>query len=675
MSEPLKDEERELILSLYIDGELEPARRLQVDEKLRGDPGWQAEYKALTGSDQRVSKVVQDSWHDPEFTGKVMDRITKQGVHTSPEWAADPVSAPAPVQDVRKQALKDKRVRLLIGTAVAASLSLFAVSLWFLLGRSKPLSNPLPDLVATVEAKDVKLDMDLSRFPGYKAGNVHLHQIITVKAESTAVRYADGSRLWLRQDAIVRTLGARSIEVLKGSFLIEVARGTQPFELKLPDESKLKVLGTRFEVEARDNGTRVRVLEGLIERSGGKLAAPVQARGGEELTAEGVARVFDPREVALTWLDLAGKDAAAVAGLPAVFAAPWPQLGGNPGHSGETPLHGPAGLVGTRFVTFPAASAGTPEESNQYAPAVIAAGGRVFVLRRTGVGRIQLYGWDLQHSGETVWKACGDSIPGNAQHPPVVTARGLVVAGASGNVLQAWDPEKGVVAWRKDVESSVYALCAAYDGNIYCSTYQRLVVLDGHGEKVWAYPNIKDVQAPASILKDGTVLVAARDGKSALLDREGKLLEMFDGLPAPGGNVFWPPVDGGNGQGFWITSGSGGLTRVVKDKGMEDAGLSGAKLTALPLAGGVLALGNTLRFGLAEGSNTVTLPIQGEVVAMARDGKGLVYAAAKHTLYRLQDGKLKDFSAVKKGEIVRGGVALMQGRVVVTTSEGIQIFE
>ncbi|MBI3832455.1 MAG: hypothetical protein HY291_23225 [Planctomycetes bacterium] len=64
-------------------------------------------------------------------------------------------------------------------------------------------------------------------------------------------------------------------------------------------------------------------------------------------------------------------------------------------------------------------------------------------------------------------------------------------------------------------------------------------------------------------------------------------------------------------------------------------------------------------------------------MALAKDGNRLLYVGVKNTLYRLNeaDAKLKDFAAVKKGEILRGGIALMPGRAVVTTTEGIQLFE
>ncbi|MBI3832456.1 MAG: FecR domain-containing protein [Planctomycetes bacterium] len=542
MSEPSQDEERELTLSLYIDGELDAARRQEVEEKLRSDPAWKAEYEALTDSDKRVSKVVQDSWHDPEFTGRVMDRITKQNLPPAPEWAGSPsFTKPLPPTSSASP-LRDKRMRLLVSLAAAASLSLFGVTLWFLFGNRRPVSNPLPQVLASADPESVRLEMDLSRFSGYVAGNVYLGQTVTVKAETACVKWSDGTRLWLRQDAKVRALGARSLEVDKGVFLIDVARGTQPFILKLADESQIQVLGTRFEVEAKETSTRIRVLEGHVRRSGGKAVTGVDARGGEEITADLQVRAIDPREILISWADLAATPKAAAIGLPSAFAAPWPQLGGTPGHAGVTPLAGPAGLAATRFIPFPAAGGGAAEESTQYAPAVVGAGSRVFVLRRAGTGKMQLYGLDLEDKGDAAWKPCGEPLPGNAQNPPVITARGLVVAGASGNIVQAWDPDKGAVAWKKDVESSVYALCAAYDGNVYCSTYQRMIVLDGNGEKAWAYPNIKDVQAPVSIAPDGTALVMARDGKSALLDRDGKLIEMLNWEAAAAEQIFWPPV-------------------------------------------------------------------------------------------------------------------------------------
>ncbi|MCW8131125.1 MAG: FecR domain-containing protein [Planctomycetota bacterium] len=689
MTEPLKDDEREVLLSMYIDGELDAERRQAVEAKLRDDPAWKADYDALTDSDKRVSKVVQESWHDPEFTGRVMDRITREGLPAAPAWAGDGAFPPAVEPSAGRKALKDHRVRLLISLAAVASLSLFAMTLWFAFRTQKPLSNPLPKLLAKVQPEDVRLEMDLGRFKGYVPGNVHLGQNITVKSESTLVRWEDGTRLWLRQDACIRAAGLRSMIVVKGRFLIDVARSAEPFTLTLADDTKLQVLGTRFEVDAGASGIRVRVLEGVVRRDGGTIQAPALARGGEEIAPDGRVSIFDPRELSTEWSSLAGQPANKASGLPAVFAAPWPQLGGNPGHTGVTPLAGPAGLAATRFLAFPPSAGPNSEESSQYAPAVVGAGGRAYVLRRAGANKMQLYGVDLEASGEPDWKPCGEPLSGNAQYPPVITAHGLVVAGASGNTVQAWDPEKNAVAWKVDAESNVFALCASYDGNIYCSTFKRLLVLNEKGEKAWAYPNITDLQAPAAVGPDGTALIIARDGKAALLSREGKLLEMLEWPGVSGENIFWPPVSAA--KGFLAVTTSGRLAQQGESAaGAAKAGeltewpTDGRRLTTAPVTTGAdaatwyFASANRLMCGSATGPKPLLdLPTAGDVVALGYDGNRLLYAGAKNALYRvdLKEGKLKDFAAAKKGEIVRGGIAVLAGRVVVTTTEGLQIFE
>src|SRR6185295_19958194 len=70
-----EDEDRELLLSMYLDGELDAGQALAVEEKLRSDEAWKADYQVLVDSEKRVSKVVQNNWHDAEFTERVMDEV------------------------------------------------------------------------------------------------------------------------------------------------------------------------------------------------------------------------------------------------------------------------------------------------------------------------------------------------------------------------------------------------------------------------------------------------------------------------------------------------------------------------------------------------------------------------------------------------------------------------
>lgn len=68
-------EERTLLLSLYLDGELSGEQLATVEEKLRSAPEWREEYQSLRTADDRITKAVKTNWHDEEFTTKVRLRL------------------------------------------------------------------------------------------------------------------------------------------------------------------------------------------------------------------------------------------------------------------------------------------------------------------------------------------------------------------------------------------------------------------------------------------------------------------------------------------------------------------------------------------------------------------------------------------------------------------------
>lgn len=676
MSETAHGEDRELLLSLYLDGELEGDRLAFVEEKLRANPAWQADFEAFKDSEKSITKAVQTNWHDPEFTEKVMERVTRSNMNAAiPAWADNPELLIAPPAESKTKSLSDPRMKRLVFLAAVAALALFSVSVYMLFSHGRTSSPPPLAKLGSVSPDAVKFSEDFTRFAGVKPGDIPQTAFFSVKAETARVAWEDGTVLWLRRDAELVATGQREVFLRKGVMLVHVAKSHEPFTVQLPTGAAALALGTCFEVHAGDSqgqGASVRVLEGVVRRG-----ESLEARGGEEISANLKVQPFDPREVLMDWADVLEPRKVPAAGLGAAFAAPWPQPGGAPGHGGQSPFAGPAGLAAKAFYDFPPTALG--EEAGQYVSAAVGNEGRVFIPRRAVGNKTQLYVLDLLGAAPT-WKPCGPVMAGHAQCPAVINAKGLVVAGTTANLVQAWDPHKGSVAWVKNVESSVWALAASYDGRVYCSTHQRLVALDGEGERVFKFEGsgLLDLQAPAGIAPDGSLLIVSRSGTGMWLTREGAIHKGPLDLNAAAEGVYLPPVwlkDGG----FAVTTNGaaagGGQMLRLDTEGRARTTHKG--LGVWPLATGVFAAGNTLHF---PDGKSVPLPVQGDICALAQDGQGQIYAAIKASVYRIAwNAKAGDppreFAAVKNGEIVRGGIAIAPGRLIVTTREGVQVFE
>lgn len=548
--------------------------------------------------------------------------------------------------------------------------------MFFHSGKTAP--NLAIALLGKVDPEAVKFATDMSKFKGYKAGEIRKGAVFSVKSDLARIEWEDGTVLWARKDSAMNALDVRSLELTQGTLFVQVAKSAEPFTIKVPEGAAVQALGTRFEVSALvDKGVRVRVVEGHVRRG-----SETEARGGEEISAEGKVKAFDPREVLIAWSDVLEPRRKSDTGFGAVFIAPWGQLGGAPGHGGQSPFAGPAGLAAKQFFPFPPAAPGTAEETLQRVPAVAGNNGRVFVPRRAPEFATQLFMLDLS-AAQPAWTNCGKAVAGNAQNAAVITPRGQVVMGTTGNQVMAWDPERGETAWSKDLGSSVYALASSHDGLVYCSTLQRLAVLNGEGEQISKFDSfgIQDLQAPVAVAPDNSVLVVSRAGMAVWLARSGDKFQIRKGpidLQAASEGIYLPPVclDAG---GFAIAtngaSDGGGRLLVLDAEGQFKETAKG--VSGWPLSTGAYAEGNTLR--LADG-RSVAMPIKNAISALAQDVQGNVYAAVKGTVYRIpksyKDGDaVREFAAVKQGEVVRGGIAIAMNRLIVTTTEGVQLFE
>jgi hypothetical protein len=383
---------------------------------------------------------------------------------------------------------------------------------------------------------------------------------------------------------------------------------------------------------------------------------------------------LDPRKIGLRWPEFAAQDVRRADPVPR-FAPYWSQLGGSPGHTGLAPFPVPLELEDAGFIPLPAAP-NRPEVSLA-AAAVVDAGYRAWIVRPHADDSAQLCCLDF-NTAPPSWAACGDALPGRASHPPAITPRGLVVVGTSGRLVQAWDGHGKKLAWRLDLGSAVRGICVTYDGLILCSTFQRLAALDQEGKELWSFTGFTDFEAPACVRPDGRIAVVSRSGRWALLDAEGRVALLIPDGPSLG-EVSWPPVAGSD-SAIWLVTPRGVLAQLGADGKFAKPKVFDTGWSIWPLGLPVLARGNVLSF--PEGA-TLTLPSEGQVVALAAEDAGQqIYAAIGNKVFRIrtvdEKGATKPLLArnagiVRQGEVVRGGLALVPGMLVVTTTHGIQL--
>jgi hypothetical protein len=363
---------------------------------------------------------------------------------------------------------------------------------------------------------------------------------------------------------------------------------------------------------------------------------------------------------------------------PAAWRNAWAQLGGSPSHTGLSAARGPAAPASARFFPFPSVAVSAGPETDHVPAVVVSAEGRVYAACTAPADMTQLYALDL-NLPNAAWRACGAPLPGRAAYSPVIAAQGLVATGTTGRVVEAWDPVAAKPAWRKDVNSAVHALCATPDGLLLCSTFQGLVALTSSGDEAWAFDGFGDFLAPACVRADGSIVACSRSGRLVILDPRGKVLHTRTNPPVIS-EAGWPGVASVGGA-VWLTTPRGDAVALDDEGHASKLVPQSAAWSAWPLASGVLAAGNTLHF--LRGVK-VRLPLEGQITALAGDATGSVYAGMKGRVYVIsadENGSVEigagspKSHAVQSGEILRGGLAIVPGRLIVTTTEGVQVFE
>lgn len=648
----LSDDDLELWLSRYLDNELEAAEKEAVEAKLRNDEKWRAEFEDLQLSDTSL-KVVAIKYHDnEEFTKHVTSKL--KPVATAPQKATGAVAkAHAKTHVSHRRLPAGRRSRegaagWVFGIAALVALTIGAVV--FMKLESGRGGNAL-------ETPNT----------GSKAAG------IVVTEDVRAIGWPDGSQILARRGSVVTAMDDRALK-LSGEAYFQIAKNARPFTVIINDKQKVQALGTRFEIKNSGELTRVRVAEGVVKVQGTVGAdqpRTVEARGGTEVLPDMRTRQFDARELSLAW-NQAGD-----------VVAPWPQAGGSAGHSGITPLNGPANLVKKRelFIPYPE-KCETPAHG-----AVLGAGERAYIVARCA-GEVKLL--ELKLDGKSTWTTCIT----NAASPeisPVITPRGLVLSALLDGTVTAYDPAAGKTMWTFSEKAGLRGLCAAPDETVLLSTNTGLTAVDGReGKTLWRCAEAKELTAAATVLASGLICAVSESGKVYVIDA-GKLVNTYIwpraiSQPSTTITAAAPSSTGaaGSADQVWLTSADGFVARMAMDKGSTVEKYFGWQLKCGPIGTGLL--GHSSMVMHFDQPAAVTAPAEDTVMALVADKRNEVFAGYRRGVLHVKaptpgeamaQMKETDFAnlAPAAGEIIRNGMAIAPGKLVVTTTKGLQIFE
>ncbi len=229
---------------------------------------WLVDFSA--GTDDRAARAAFDTWlrKSPEHVRAYLELLPvwEDGAQPLPSDGSDPAALIARARasdnvlalnrrgdDQFLSALAPRRRRLAFAASIAATLLIGGVLAW----------------------------MVTFRVPAYT----------TEVGEQRTVRLADGSTVQLNTRSRVRvkfTDDSRELELLAGQALFNVARDpTRPFVVS-SGITRMRAVGTRFDVHLRDGATVVTVLEGRVvvsDEAAGKADRWLSASRAVELSA------------------------------------------------------------------------------------------------------------------------------------------------------------------------------------------------------------------------------------------------------------------------------------------------------------------------------------------------------------------------------------------------------
>ncbi|MCY3017532.1 MAG: FecR domain-containing protein, partial [Planctomycetota bacterium] len=426
----MSDDDRELWLSRYLDGELDEPAREAVAEKLRTDEQWRTEFAEMQRADRMAAAAARRYRADDGFSANVVRKL--KGREPVAVRSATPPHMHRPVRRARRSVL---RWPLRIAALIALGLGAWQTYV------GKPVDN-----------------RSTARTAAPQDQSVAAVAAITVTEDQRAIAWPDGTQILARKGTVLQALDSRTLK-LDGAAFFKVARNEAvPFTIRSSAGHVVQALGTCFDLTTSAEGAHVRVAEGhvRVQSAAGKTA---DAFAGMEVLVDLRVQAFDVRELSAAWRCPDAED----------LAAPWPQLGGSPGHSGMTPFAGPANLVARPQLFFQVAG------ENDRVPlsgAVISSNCAYVLVGRDTPDELRR----IVIAGPAQGRQHRIAVNGGlAPVSPVISSAGaVVIVGQDGMVVTACDAggsdEERRPAWSYKATSPVTGLCVSSDGAVLLST-------------------------------------------------------------------------------------------------------------------------------------------------------------------------------------------------------------
>jgi len=645
----LLDKDRDMWLSRLIDNELSADERTAVEKRITENAFWREELQRLERSTKFVEAILVKFHEDDGFAGRVTSKLQK--IERRERTAEKPgdkdkldkhekiEKKPAKVQRTFRTFRRFNREEgSLVPMGIAAAAAILILGFIGMKAMQKNITPPPP--IVKTEPKSTTINYDF--------------QVLTL---------VDGTKVAARKGTEIRVIDERTIG-LTGEALFFVAKSDKPFTIQTLG-GKIQAYGTRFDVSATTFGSMVRVAEGVVrvQRDGGKS---VEAKGGVLVTPSLETRMFDPRDMSADWRSAA---------MPSDSVAPWSQVLGSATHSGMSPLKCPEALDEKRapFYAFPE-KVDAPE-----CGVAVSAQNRAYIVTKTEKNAGQLLELSLDGANRGKWRVC--STPHAAPKLPlVITPKGLVVTAALDGTIAAYDPETDRVAWTYKESSMLVGISADPREMVLITTTNELFALDARdGKLLWEAKSVKGISAPATVLPNGLICVVIDNQGVTLVEPNGKVSKSVS-YPK---NLLRPAALANlSGNEIWLTSSDGYIARVDLDTGEKTEKYYGWQLKCAPIASGLLGHGSmVLNF---EQPAAITAPAEDTIVSIVQDGRREVFAGYHRGVLHLHSGtpaaelahwRGVGFTNVAKGEVVKNGLAISSGRLIVTTNAGVQVFE
>jgi len=638
---PLKDDDRDLWLSRYLDNELNASEKEAVAEKLRSDERWRADLETLTRSDTTLCAVAVRFSEDDGFSKNIVQKLKPAQKTLAAKNSVHPKHVHRRLSVIRRS--NRKVASWPVGLAAVLALALGAALAFKYLS-----APPAQTTVATA-----------TKTPSPTA----------ITEDVRVITWEDGTRILARKGSLIEKIDERTLK-LDGEAFFHVAKNTKPFTVITSDKYKTQALGTRFEIKSSGDSTRVRVAEGRVrvEASTQNSKSSVDARGGTEVLPDLKTRHFDSRELSAAWNQ--GEE----------IIAPWSQLGGSAGHSGVTPLTGPTSLVNSREAFFPYPEKCEPPTTG----ALISSANRAYVLVRcekeTKLLELKL------NENRGSWRTCAVNV-GSPEILPVITPKGLIITAQLDGAINAYDPANNSQAWTYKEKSMVRGLCATADEKILISTPAGMTAIDAKdGKTIWRCADAKDLQAAASVVASGKICAPSEYGKVYVInDSDGRLINTFNWprsvVQSP---AAIPLVSSATTDEVWLTSHDGYVARMGLDKGATVEKYFGWQLKCSPISSGLLGVGSMVMH--FDQPAAITAPAEDTIVSLVADRRNEIFAGYRRGVLHVRArtpgeaiSQLKglDFANIAKdaGDIIKNGLAISPGKLIATTTHGIQIFE